>query len=168
MISATLVENRIIIDDSDAISKIHRKRGFGDLIDNKLYLTIVEGIYLSERGMIKVISDDKEIDFEELLKFGSVEQNIFGKYIVFKDLKEKGYHVKTAFKYGCAFRVYRGSVEEEHADYIIDVFMEGEKIDANILAAHVRIAHSVKKDMIFAFVDTDNDITYYLVKRMTF
>lgn len=46
--------------------------------------------------------------------------------------------------------------------------MEGEKIDANILAAHVRIAHSVKKDMVFAFVDSDNDITYYLVKRMTF
>lgn len=168
MFSATLVENRIIIDDSDAVSKIYRKRGFGDLIDNKLYLTIVEGIYLSERGMVKVILDGKEITFEELLKLGSVEENIFGKYIVFKDLKEKGYHVKTAFKYGCAFRVYRGSVEEEHADYIIDVFMEGEKIDANILAAHVRIAHSVKKDMIFAFVDTDNDITYYLVKRMTF
>ena len=52
-------------------------------------------------------------------------------------------------------------------DYIIDVFMEGEKIYADILAAHVRIADSVKKDMVFAFVDTDNDITYYLVKRMT-
>lgn len=168
MFSATLVENRVIIDDSDAVSKIHRKRGFGDLIDNKIYLTIVEGIYLSERGMIKVFFNDKEISFEELLTLGGVEQNIFGKYIVFKDLKEKGYQVKTAFKYGCAFRVYRGSVEEVHADYIIDVFMEGDKIDANILAAHVRIAHSVKKDMIFAFVDTDNDITYYLVKRMTF
>jgi len=168
MFSATLVENRVIIDDADALSKIHRKRGFGELIEKKLYLTIVEGLYLLERGLIKVIFDGKEIPFEELLKLGSIEQNIFGKYVVFKDLKEKGYHVKTAFKYGCAFRIYRGSVEEEHADHIIDVFMEGEKIDANILAAHVRIAHSVKKDMIFAFVDTDNDITYYLVKRMTF
>ncbi|NPV49808.1 MAG: tRNA-intron lyase [Candidatus Methanofastidiosum sp.] len=168
MFSATLVENRAIIDDQDAVSKIHRKRGFGELIDKKLYLTVVEALYLSERGLVKVISDNKEISFEELLKLGSSEGNIFGKYVVFKDLKEKGYHVKTAFKYGCAFRIYRGSIEEEHADYIIDVFMEGEKIDANILAAHVRIAHSVKKDMIFAFVDSDNDITYYHVKRMTF
>lgn len=168
MFSATLVENRMIIDDSDAVNKIHRKRGFGDIIDNRLYLTIVEGLYLLERGMIKVIFNDKEVTFEETLKLGDAEHNLLGKYIVFKDLKEKGYHVKTAFKYGCAYRIYRGSVEEEHADYIVDVFMEGEKIDANILSAHVRIAHSVKKDMIFAFVDTDNDITYYLVKRMTF
>jgi len=168
MFSATLVENRMIIDDSDALNKIHRKRGFGDLIDNRLYLTIVEGLYLLERGMIKVIFNDKEVTFEEILKLGDIEHNLLGKYIVFKDLKEKGYHVKTAFKYGCAYRIYRGSVEEEHADYIVDVFMEGEKIDANILSAHVRIAHSVKKDMIFAFVDSDNDITYYLVKRMTF
>ena len=168
MFSANLVENRLIINDSDAVSKIHRKRGFGDLIDEKLYLTIVEGLYLLERGMIKVLFNDRDTSFEELLNLGSAEQNILGKYMVFKDLKEKGYHVKTAFKYGCAFRIYRGSIEEEHADYIVDVFMEGEKIDANILAAHVRIAHSVKKDMIFAFVDTDNDITYYLVKRMTF
>lgn len=168
MFSATLVENRLIINDSDAVSKIHRKRGFGDLIDEKLYLTVVEGLYLLERGMIKAFFNDKEISFEELIKLGSEEQNILGKYIVFKDLKEKGYHVKTAFKYGCAFRIYRGSVEEEHADYIIDVFMEGEKIDANILAAHVRIAHSVKKDMIFTFINTNNNITYYLVKRMTF
>ncbi len=168
MISAVLVENRLIVDDLDAISKIHRKRGFGDLIDKKLYLTIVEGVYLSERGLIKIISNDKELSFEELLKLRDSEENIFGKYIVFKDLKEKGYIVKTAFKYGCAFRVYRGAIEEKHADYLVDVFMEGEKIDANILAAHVRIAHSVKKDMVFAFVDTDNDITYYLVKRVTF
>ncbi|HNV94710.1 MAG: tRNA-splicing endonuclease [Candidatus Methanofastidiosum methylothiophilum] len=168
MFSAILVENRAIIDDKDAVNKIHKKRGFGELIDKKLYLTVVEALYLVERGLIKVTSDNKELSFEELLKNGSGEQNIFGKYVVFKDLKEKGYQVKTAFKYGCAFRIYRGSIEEGHADYIIDVFMEGEKIDANILAAHVRIAHSVKKDMVFAFVDSDNDITYYLVKRMTF
>ncbi|MFA5558726.1 MAG: hypothetical protein WDA59_04600, partial [Methanofastidiosum sp.] len=74
MISATLVENRMIIDNPDAISKIHRKRGFGEFIDKKLYLTFVEGIYLSERGMIKVISDEKEVTFEDLLKIGSVEQ----------------------------------------------------------------------------------------------
>ena len=55
MLSATLVENRLIIDDPDSINKIHRKRGFGELIDKKLYLTFVEGMYLSERGMIKVI-----------------------------------------------------------------------------------------------------------------
>ena len=98
MFSATLVENRMIIDDSDALNKIHRKRGFGDLIDNRLYLTIVEGLYLLERGMIKVIFSDKEVTFEDILKLGDVEHNLLGKYIVFKDLKEKGYHVKTAFK----------------------------------------------------------------------
>jgi tRNA-intron endonuclease len=168
MLSATLVENKMIMDDTDAINKIYRKRGFGELIDKKLCLTFIEGIYLSERGLIQVLFNGKELSFEELLKLGEPELNILAKYIVFKDLKEKGYHVKTAFKYGCAFRIYRGSIEEEHADYIIDVFMEGEKIDANILAAHVRIAHSVKKDMIFAFVDSDNDITYYHVKRATF
>ena len=61
MFSATLVENRLIINDSDAVSKIHRKRGFGDLIDEKLYLTVFEGLYLLERGMIKAFNDRRSL-----------------------------------------------------------------------------------------------------------
>ena len=41
MFSAILVENRVIIDDKDAANKIHKK-GDLELIDKKLYLTVVE------------------------------------------------------------------------------------------------------------------------------
>ena len=50
----------MIIDDSMPYKQDYRKRGFGELIDKKLYLTFVEGIYLSERGMIKVLLDEKK------------------------------------------------------------------------------------------------------------
>ena len=38
----------------------------------------------------------------------------------------------------------------------------------NDLTARVRVAHGVRKNMIMAVVDEDNDVVYYKIERVKF
>ena len=89
------------------------------------------------------------------------------KYLVYSDLRSRGYVVKTGLKFGAHFRVYeRGKTPgEEHSLYLVHAIPEGSKLTPADLARAVRLAHSVRKRMLFAVVDDEGDITYYSLTR---
>ena len=88
------------------------------------------------------------------------------KYAVFKDLREKGYIVKTALKFGADFRVYPKGVKpgKKHAKWIVFVEHETGKLTWHEFAAKNRVAHSTRKNLLLAIVDEEGDITYYEVR----
>ena len=60
-----------------------------------------------QKGKIEVLVRGKKIVKKDLLKkIQRLDKKIQIKYPVFKDLREKGYVVKTALKFGAEFRVY--------------------------------------------------------------
>ena len=68
--------------------------------------------------MLKIDSED--ISVENLFKIIR-KQGSFANYIVFRDLRNRGYIVKTGFKYGSEFRLYeRGkSPGDGHSNYLV-------------------------------------------------
>lgn len=51
--------------------------------------------------------DNKPLSFEELYEYArNVEERLCLKYLVYKDLRTRGYIVKTGLKYGADFRLY--------------------------------------------------------------
>jgi len=80
-----------------------------------------------------------------------IERNFERKYAVYSDLKRRGFVVKTGFKFGSEFRVYRKveSVDDlPHSEFLVDI---ADDLRLTDLARAVRLAHSVKKKMVFAF-----------------
>ncbi|HVL47238.1 MAG TPA: tRNA-intron lyase [Candidatus Thermoplasmatota archaeon] len=70
-------------------------------------------------------------------------------YPVFRDLRARALVVKTGFKYGTHFRVYRSGPDEGHAPYLVHVL--GEKgVPWPEIAGFIRLAHGVRKAMLFA------------------
>ena len=86
--------------------------------------------------------------------------------MVFKDLRGRGYILKTALKFGGDFRVYERNQKpgEEHAKWILYCIKESDVLRWQDFAAKNRVAHSTKKKLLVAIVDEENDITYYEVK----
>jgi tRNA-intron endonuclease len=86
--------------------------------------------------------------------------------LVFKDLRQKGYVVKTALKFGAEFRIYeKGSKPgNKHAKWIVFAEHESKKLSWHEFSAKNRVAHSTKKNLLLAIVDEEADITYYEVK----
>ncbi len=160
-----LIESQVVFEDEDEGSRLHSKGFYGKIKDKKLYLNFLEALYLLEKEKIEVEYKEKLVTFSELLEMARSEAEFDIRYFVYKDLRDRGLIVKTGFKYGCHFRVYRRG-PEEHAEYLVHVIPEKREFQTYDIVKHCRLAHSVNKAMIFAFIDEEGDITYYAVERM--
>ena len=165
-ITAYLSGKSITSNDSEAYS-LYEKSRFGEKKENKINYMLSEAIYLVEKGKMVIFSGKKELNKEDLLdKIKRIDKKIQMKYPVFKDLREKGYIVKTALKFGADFRVYeKGSkLGEKHAKWVVFIEHESKRITWHEFSAKNRVAHSTKKKLLLAIIDEEEDITYYEVK----
>jgi len=161
------VTGQIIFSNSSDAHELYKKSAFGESKDDKIQYSLPEALFLVEKGKMEIISKNKKISKNELLnKFKRIDSRIQTKYPVFKDLREKGYIVKTALKFGADFRIYGKGKKpgEEHAKWICFASYESQKLTWHEFSAKNRIAHSTKKNLLLAIIDEEGDITYYEVK----
>jgi tRNA-intron endonuclease len=178
-----LIENRVIIWGNSAVV-LYDESGYGKPLpeDNpdRLELELVEAAYLCEKGKIKVFvkEDEKKrkIEFLELLEIGSKNVHQFHpQFIVYRDLRERGYLVKTGYKFGAHFRVYERGVKlkrgpkapHEHTKFVVHAVPEESAFSLPEMSRAVRLAHNIRATFVWAVVDREGDVTYYEIKRLT-
>ncbi len=165
-IKAYIIGEIISSNTSEAYS-LQKKSSFGEPVGDKIQYTFSEALFLVEKEKMDIFSRSKKILKKDLInKFRRIDKKIQIKYLVFKDLREKGYIVKTALKFGAEFRVYeKGSNPgKKHAKWIVFTEHESKKLTWHEFSAKNRIAHSTKKNLLLAIVDEEGDISYYEVK----
>ncbi|NYT18306.1 MAG: tRNA-intron lyase [Methanobacteriales archaeon] len=145
--------------------KIHENSHFGQFIQGELQLPLIEALFLVEKDKLTLSFKGRELSREEFTDLIQ-DKGLFTKYLVFKDLRNRGYIVKTGFKYGSEFRLYeRGrSPGNGHSDFLVKVLTEDQQITINDFSSYVRVAHGVNKKLMLAVVDDEQDITYYNVE----
>tara|TARA_Y100000310_G_C20660612_1_gene804515 strand:- start:1190 stop:1708 length:519 start_codon:yes stop_codon:yes gene_type:complete len=156
----------IISSNTSEAHFLYKKSHFGEIKDKKIQYSFPETLFLVKNGKMEIWSKSKKIPEEELMrKFQKFDKKIQVKYPVFRDLRQKGYIVKTALKFGADFRVYpKGSKPgKKHAKWIVFVDHESNKTTWHEFSAKNRVAHSTKKNLLLAIVDEEGDITYYEV-----
>lgn len=164
-ISAQLLGG-IVSTNSSLAHALQKKSNFGEPSGEKINYMLVEALYLHEKGKLEVFQKNKKLSKQELQKkFQKLDKKIAMKYPVFKNLREKGYVLKTALKFGADFRVYEKgkSPGKAHAKWILFVEHESAKITWHEFSAKNRVSHSTKKKLLLAIVDEEQDITYYEV-----
>jgi len=152
-------------NEADAFT-LYKKSSFGQPVGQKIQYSLAETLYLLEKDKIEVIKNKKEIKFEELFRlFKKIDSRIQLKYPVFRDLRDKGYIVKTALKFGADFRVYEKgrTPDEEHAKWVIFCEHESNKFSWQEFSSKNRVAHSIKKNLLIAILDEESDVSYYEV-----
>jgi tRNA-intron endonuclease len=126
---------------------------------NCLTLDAIETLYLSKKGVEVIdVSSNKKMSFEEVLK--EVEQRIpFASRMleVYEDWRDKGFILKTGFKFGTHFRIYFpgakpvGTKKEwQHSKHVIHVFPKEISMPMSEWSRAIRVAHSVRKTFIMA------------------
>jgi tRNA-intron endonuclease, archaea type len=163
MIKAYFVGEKIISNSSFAFS-LYEKSRFGEKKGKKIEYGNVEALYLVESGKMEVFSASKVVGEDNLLrKLKRKDKKIETKFATFRDLRKKGYIVKTALKFGAEFRVYEKGVKpgEDHADWLLTTVKEHDNVDWHDFAAKNRVAHSTRKNLLIGVVDEEDDVTYY-------
>lgn len=167
-IQAQFLGGTISTNSSEAFS-LNKKSNFGEPWGEKIKYSFPEALFLVEKGYLEVVQQKKVLSFKELnKKIYSKDKRINAKYPVFKDLRKKGYIVKTALKFGADFRVYdKGSKPgKSHAKWIVFCDHESKKLGWQEFSAKNRVAHSTKKNLLLAVVDEENSVSYYEVRWM--
>ena len=165
-IEAYIVGEVVLSVDSDAFS-LYRKSHFGEEKDRKIQYSLTEALFLVEKGKMEVFSKARKLNAKEFSeKCRKIDNKIQMKYPVFKDLRERGYVVKTALKFGADFRVYEKGAKpgERHAKWIVFCEHESNRLTWHEFSAKNRVAHSTKKNLLLAIVDEEGDISYYEVR----
>lgn len=176
-IEGVIEDNKVIISDKEGIEDFYQTSYIGTLEKNKdgqeiIILEPMEVLLLCERRRILLWEDnDKnkvQYDFEKLLEyFTQYDDRLWHKYIIYMDLRKRGYIVRTGYGDGIDFRVFKrgANFEEDSAKYLIYPVYEGTPIELKDLDRISRVAMSSRKDLIVATVDRLSKPIYYSVKK---
>jgi len=166
-----LTGGKIVIVDRDYANFL-KERGYGTMEGEELILLPEEALYLSEDGRLKVRNEEtgKEEGFQSLAeRFIRARPELWTRYLIYRDLRKKGYVVKDGYGLGLDFLVYeRGSFGKEPAKFLVLGFSEGETLELEGLIETLRMAMGSKKEMILAVVESRGDVVYYAVSHVGF
>lgn len=177
-IEGIIEKDKVIISDPTAIEDFYNTSYIGTLeqtSDGKqtLILEPIEVLLLCERNRIILWESNdkttnKKYDFEGLLSyFTQFDDRLWHKYIIYMDLRKRGYLVRTGYGEGIDFRVYKrgADFEKDSAKFLIYSVFEGDPIELRDLDRISRVAMSARKDLIIAAVDRLSKPIYYSVKK---
>ncbi|MEA2089689.1 MAG: tRNA-intron lyase [Thermoproteota archaeon] len=163
-------EEGVVISSSEDIEELS-SRGYGTLENEKLVLKLYETLFLLGKKVIEVEDEKtgKPLDFQNLLQtFQSVEENAWVSYLIYRDLRSRGYVVREGFGLGTDFRVYeRGGYGEKTAKYLIFGVYEGNPVPLKRLARALKYVQSLKKKLVLAVVNRRGEVVYYSLSQLT-
>jgi tRNA-intron endonuclease len=164
-IKAQLISGKVFSNSKEAFDLFEKQR-LGEKHGEKILYMLSEALFLVGKKKMEIIEKRKILPEKKLFrKFQKLDKKFKTKYFAFKDLREKGYIVKTALKFGAEFRVYeKGSkIGKHHAKWILYPVSEHEQLTWHDFSAKNRVAHSTKKNLLIAVVDDEGDVSYYEV-----
>jgi tRNA-intron endonuclease len=142
-------------------SELYEQGYFGRPSARGLDLSLVEAAYLLDRSRIKVLSEGRDIDFRTFFRAASSREKGFEfRYVVYKDLRERGYYVQPGRP---DFRVYPrgGHPGKTPAEFYVLVISERNPLPLKDIAEAARLAAQMRKRLMLAIVDEESDITFY-------
>tara|TARA_Y100000034_G_C6686847_1_gene302240 strand:- start:31 stop:561 length:531 start_codon:yes stop_codon:yes gene_type:complete len=166
-INAFLLGRVVTTENKTEAKEIYSKSRFGEIKEGKIQYSLVEALYLIETKKLAIKEDKKLIKQDDFIKRATkLEKEFWVKYVVFRDMRERGYILKTALKFGADYRVYARGVKpgDDHAKWILFPVAESKSFTWYTFSAMNRVAHSTRKNLLVGIVDSENDVTYYEIK----
>ena len=166
VVKAVVSRDRIVTENSDAARAFFNQSRFGALLDDgRVQLSFLEAMYLVDKGRLVILDGrNKPVAKDSVARrCARAIPGFWIKYAVFKDIRNRGYIIKTALKFGADFRVYERGVKpgDDHAKWVVFPVHENETMTWHEFAGKNRVAHSTKKRLLIGVVDDEGDVSYW-------
>ncbi|MCX8170101.1 MAG: hypothetical protein N3D72_03310, partial [Candidatus Methanomethyliaceae archaeon] len=95
---AILMDNKVVLI-GPGHEELHRQGYFGELEGEKLILSDVEALFLMDKEKIAIMDESGRIlSFKDLVyKLSEKNENLWLKYLLYSDLRRRGYIVKEGY-----------------------------------------------------------------------
>ena len=119
---------------------------------------------------LKASKGKQSLGFDSLLTVAlKFDKNILTKFLIYRDLRSRGYVAKEGFGFGVDFRVYdRGEFEKKAAKYVVFGINEGTNTGVRALSNILQDINIMGKDAIIAVVERRGEVIYYKLDKMNF
>lgn len=131
------------------------RSGFGKRFDcERLMLAPVEMLYLMKKGIVALRKGTIPISTDEYFALaGETDGELAEKDKVYTELRMHNFTPRTGYKFGHHYRVYCG--KNVHSDLLVHAVEKEGSLPMSVISRSVRMAHSVKKKMLFGAVHTN-------------
>ena len=137
---------------------LQKQKSLGEKSQGKIIYSSYEVFYLIDKNWAQLIYKEKLISKNKVLRIFSKNKEFIKNYTIFRDLRNKGYIVKSGLKFGTEFRVYKK--KGKHAKWLVLPLSKKEKIKIKEFVSMNRVAHSTAKKILIALTD-NSSINYY-------
>ncbi len=171
-----LLSDRVLVTEPPAA--LYHEAFYGQPLDRDerpIQLSLVEAAYLTGKGLLTVAGDthntsSKQAGHDAVLERGrEVEGERFDRRLTtYRTLREAGVVPKTGYKFGADFRTYADVTDVDnlgHSELLVRVVPTDHVFSPRDLALDVRLAHGVRKRMVFALVG--EEVEWLSVERLT-
>ena len=169
LVKGELILDQVCISDKNMIRDLEQK-GFGDIENEKLFLKQFETLYLLYAKRLILNKGKKQIDFDNFMNTcQKVDLSILTKFLIYRDLRNRGYIVKDGFGFGSDFRVYeRGHFGQKGAKFLIFGLNEGQQEKMGNLQKKIEEITQMGKEPIIAVIERRGEVIYYKINKINF
>ena len=168
----SIMKDTIVLVEDHQDARIIYDNGYYGILQNDktLKLQFDEALHLFERGVITITNEKGEsYTVSDCTQIFSEKQKDFWKdYLVYKDLRNRGYIVGRGISDLVKYRLYpRGAkIGQDVAKTMICPLAEGKSINLEELDKIVTQTQSIKKKLLIACVDRLGDVSYYELQTL--
>jgi tRNA-intron endonuclease len=169
-IAASLKDDVVTVSSPEGVEELSL-RGYGVIESNKLYLTFYEALFLLGKDELDLKNEEsgEKMGFQDLMeRFQTLDKDTWIRYLIYRDLRSRGYVAREGFGLGIDFRVYeRGDYGKETAKHLIFGIQEGQPVSVEQLARTQKYVQSLKKNLVLAVINRRGEIVYYSLSQLT-
>jgi len=167
---AVLEDGAARVADRDRFGELEES-GYGTLEGQHLILRDYEALYLVYGKKMRLEDEHgNEVDFERLAELAQKKAgDSWTKFVIYRDLRSRGYIVREGFGFGTDLRVYeRGDYPKKPAKYVVFALDEGIEKGMADLQKSVKEMAKMGKEAIIAVIERRGEVIYYKVSRARF
>ncbi|MGI0072982.1 MAG: tRNA-intron lyase [Nitrosotalea sp.] len=168
-VEGILVKDYTMISDTEMQHNLEQ-RGFGEVIKKKFFLKPFESLYLLYIDKLRLLKGKQSVNFDylvdECIKY---DNEAFTKFLIYRDLRTRGYITKDGFGFGSDFRVYeRGQFGEKGTKYVVFGLTEGRRQKIGLLQKQIEQITIMGKEPVLAVIERRGEVIYYKVSKIQF
>ena len=167
---AVLVDGEVRVTERERFGELEES-GYGAREGKELLLRDYEALYLVYLKKLALEDKaEKPVTFEKLAELAQKRAgDSWTKFVIYRDLRSRGYIVREGFGFGTDLRVYeRGDYPKKPAKYVVFALDEGIEKGMADLQKSVREMAKMGKEAIIAVIERRGEVIYYKVSRARF
>jgi tRNA-intron endonuclease len=155
------------VPEREEDSKLLESKGFGVRENGIFHLKDYETLYLMFTEKLRLKRVKTEISFKEFVEFAlTKDKTAWTRFLIFRDLRTRGYVVREGFGFPIDFRVYdRGDYGSKAAKYIVFGLNEGRAMSLGELKKNIDEMSKMGKEAVVAVVERRGEVIYYKVGK---